>query len=151
MTALSVVKARTGRRVSTLCSRPHSERVLRRSELAATPPDAVTSCGLWFAASSGRGESNWSTTAASKDAARSQTSADGSPSEAAASTTRFSVIDAQTASVSSYALSNEAYTEEELHDALHTAGFGEVQSYPSLTGSAVAGEEADLPVVVARR
>jgi SAM-dependent methyltransferase len=44
--------------------------------------------------------------------------------EAAASTNRFYVIDAQTASVSGYALSNEAYTEEELDDALHTAGFG---------------------------
>jgi len=53
---------------------------------------------------------------------------------------RFSVIDAETASVSGYALSNEAYTEDELHDALHTAGFGEVQSFPSLTGSTVAGE-----------
>lgn len=70
--------------------------------------------------------------------------------EAAASTTRFSVIDARTASVSGYALSNEAYTEEELADALHTAGFREVQSFPSLTGLAVS-EEADLPVVVARR
>jgi SAM-dependent methyltransferase len=70
--------------------------------------------------------------------------------EAAASTARFSVIDAETASVSDYALSNEAYTGEELHDALRTAGFGEVQSFPSLTGLAVSGE-ADLPVVVARR
>ena len=33
--------------------------------------------------------------------------------EEAASTTRFLVIDAQTASVSGYALSNEAYTEED--------------------------------------
>ena len=70
--------------------------------------------------------------------------------EAAASTTRFIVVDAQTASVSGYALSNEAYTDEEFDDALHTAGFGEVLRYPSLTGSAVPGE-ADLPVVVARR
>lgn len=70
--------------------------------------------------------------------------------EAAASTTRFAVIDAETASVSSYALSNEAYTEEEVFDALHTAGFGEVQSFPSLTGLAVDGTP-DLPVVVARR
>jgi len=47
-------------------------------------------------------------------------------------------------------LSNEAYTEEELDDALRTAGFAEVQSFPSLSGKAVSGE-ADLPVVVARR
>jgi SAM-dependent methyltransferase len=70
--------------------------------------------------------------------------------EAATSTTRFFVIDAHTASVSSYALSNEAYTNEELEDALRSAGFREVQSFPSLTGLAVSGEP-DLPVVVARR
>jgi len=70
--------------------------------------------------------------------------------EAAASTTRFSVIDAQTASVCNYALSNEAYTEEEVNDALHAAGFGEVQSFPSLSGKAVSGGP-DLPVFVARR
>jgi SAM-dependent methyltransferase len=70
--------------------------------------------------------------------------------EAATSTTRFLVIDAAKASVSGYALSNEAYTEEEFDDALHSAGFGEVQRFPSLTGSAVSGE-VDLPAVVARR
>jgi len=70
--------------------------------------------------------------------------------QAAASTTRFMIIDASTGAVSSYALSNEAYTEEELDDALRTAGFGEVQSFPSLSGKAVS-EEADLPIVVARR
>jgi SAM-dependent methyltransferase len=70
--------------------------------------------------------------------------------EAAASTNRFYVIDAQNSLVSGYALSNEAYTDEELDDALHAVGFGEVQRFPSLTGSAVSGE-ADLPVVVARR
>jgi cyclopropane fatty-acyl-phospholipid synthase-like methyltransferase len=70
--------------------------------------------------------------------------------EAAASTTRFSVIDAETAAVSSFAMSNEAYTEEELDDALRAAGFGEVQRYPSLNGKAVS-EGPDLPVVMARR
>ena len=70
--------------------------------------------------------------------------------EAAASTTRFMVIDASTGGVSSYALSNETYTEEELDDALRTVGFGEVQSFPSLSGDAVSGE-VDLPVVVAHR
>jgi SAM-dependent methyltransferase len=70
--------------------------------------------------------------------------------EAAASTTRFMVIDAETGAVSRYALSNEAYTAEELDDVLRTVGFGEVQSFPSLSGKAVSGE-ADLPVVVARR
>jgi SAM-dependent methyltransferase len=70
--------------------------------------------------------------------------------EAAASTIRFSIIDAETASVTAYALSNEAYTERELDDALLAASFGEVQRFPSLSGKAVSGG-ADLPVVVARR
>jgi SAM-dependent methyltransferase len=70
--------------------------------------------------------------------------------EVAASTTRFMVIDASTGAVNSYALSNEAYTEAELDDALRTAGFGEVQRFPSLSGKAVSGK-VDLPVVVARR
>lgn len=70
--------------------------------------------------------------------------------QAAASTNRFFVIDAATASVSSYALSNEAYTETELDGALQSAGFSEVRHSPSLNGLPVS-EGADLPVVVARR
>ena len=66
------------------------------------------------------------------------------------STIRFSTIDAQTGTVSTYALSNEAYTEHELDDALRLAGFNDIERFPSLSGNAVAGEE-DLPVVVARR
>jgi SAM-dependent methyltransferase len=70
--------------------------------------------------------------------------------KAAASTTRFVVIDASTGAVSSYALSNEAYTEQELDVALRRAGFSAVNSFPSLSGRTVAAD-ADLPVVVARR
>ncbi|MGD9253815.1 MAG: class I SAM-dependent methyltransferase [Holophagae bacterium] len=70
--------------------------------------------------------------------------------EAAASTTRWSVIDAETASVRTFALSNEAYAEEEIDDALRAAGFVGVRRYPSLSGKAASGE-ADLPVVVADR
>ena len=69
---------------------------------------------------------------------------------ARASTTRFMVIDAETGAVSSHALSNEAYGDEELDRALRSAGFGEVQRFPSLRGTPAA-EETDLPVVVARR
>jgi len=69
--------------------------------------------------------------------------------EAGASTTRFFVIDGRTGSVSSYALSNEAYTERELTDSLRSAGFQVVERFPSLSGKTVAGEK-DLPVVVAR-
>lgn len=65
------------------------------------------------------------------------------------STTRYSIIDAQTGTVSTYALSNEAYTEDELTRALRLAGFQEVERFPSLTGTATAGQQ-DLPVVVAR-
>ncbi len=69
--------------------------------------------------------------------------------DAGASTTRFSVIDARTGAVSSYALSNEAYSEADLSDALLSAGFRETERFPSLRGEADT-EEDDLPVVVAR-
>ena len=69
--------------------------------------------------------------------------------DAGASTTRFSIIDGQTGTVSTYALSNEAYTEDELTDALQMAGFKDVERFPSLSGTAAAGE-LDPPVVVAR-
>lgn len=71
-------------------------------------------------------------------------------SEAAASTNRFMIIDASTGAVSSYALSNEAYTEHELDVALRTAGFDAVERHPSLSGTTVVADP-DLPVVVARR
>ncbi len=70
--------------------------------------------------------------------------------DARASTTRFSIIDAQTGAVSSYALSNEAYTEDELTDLLQSVGFSDVERFPSLSGKAVAGAQ-DLPVVLARK
>jgi SAM-dependent methyltransferase len=66
-----------------------------------------------------------------------------------ASTTRFMTIDGQTGTVSNYALSNEAYTEHELSDALRLAGFKDVERFPSLSGESVSGDE-DLPVVIAR-
>jgi SAM-dependent methyltransferase len=69
--------------------------------------------------------------------------------DAKASTTRFSVIDARTGAVSSYALSNEAYTEHEIEDALVSVGFENVERFPSLNGFAI-DEAQDLPVYVAR-
>jgi len=66
-----------------------------------------------------------------------------------ASTTRFSIIDAQTSTVSTYALSNEAYTEDEIEDALVSVGFDNLERFPSLNGFAV-DEAQDLPVYVAR-
>lgn len=67
-----------------------------------------------------------------------------------ASTTRFMVVDAASGAVSSYALSNEAYTDSELEEALRKFGFEDLARYPSLSGRSVA-EESDLPVVVARQ
>jgi hypothetical protein len=60
------------------------------------------------------------------------------------------VIDGQSGGVSSYALSNEAYTEQELTKAVQLAGFENVERFLSLSGKAVAGEQ-DLPGVVARK
>ncbi|MEE4272530.1 MAG: methyltransferase domain-containing protein [Thermoanaerobaculales bacterium] len=70
--------------------------------------------------------------------------------ESRASTTRFMVVDAETGAVGSYAMSNEAYSEDELESTLRSAGLDDLQSFPSLRGS-VPSEETDLPVIVARR
>jgi SAM-dependent methyltransferase len=70
--------------------------------------------------------------------------------DVAASTTRFQTIDAQTGAVSSFALSNEAYTEDELANALRIAGFKDVNHFPSMSGAVVAGDH-DLAAVVARK
>jgi len=67
-----------------------------------------------------------------------------------ASTNRFSIIDAPTGAVSSYSLSNEAYTVRELTDALQVAGFKKAGRYPSLSGKPVSGD-AEFQVVVARK
>ncbi len=66
---------------------------------------------------------------------------------ARASTSRFLIIDGQTGAVSSYALSNEAYTPQELGDVLAEIGFGDPRWLPSLTGKSVDGDW-DLPVVI---
>jgi SAM-dependent methyltransferase len=68
--------------------------------------------------------------------------------DAGASTNRFSIIDATTGSVSTCALSNEAYTEREIEDALRAVGFNNIERFPSLSGSQV-DEAQDLPAYVA--
>ena len=70
--------------------------------------------------------------------------------DASASTQRFMVIDAATGSVSSYALSNEAYGDADIERAVTEAGFEGFRTYPSLTGRQV-DIDSDLPVVVAHR
>ena len=64
------------------------------------------------------------------------------------STVRFTVIDATTSEVTNFALSNEAYSTEELTATLRSAGFRDVEWYPSLCGKPTDGEV--LPVVAAR-
>jgi len=68
--------------------------------------------------------------------------------DASSSTVRFSVIDATTSEVTHHALSNEAYSQDDLAAALKSAGFSDVAWYPSLSGETTGGEV--LPVVVAR-
>jgi SAM-dependent methyltransferase len=70
--------------------------------------------------------------------------------DAGASTSRFSIIDAGTGSVSTWALSNEAYTEREFEDTLMAAGFKSIERFPSLTGVPVE-DGPDLPVYTARK
>jgi len=69
--------------------------------------------------------------------------------DARASTNRFSIIDAKTSTVSTYALSNEAYTEHEFKDALDSVGFNNIERFPSLSGFTV-DEAQELPAYVAR-
>jgi SAM-dependent methyltransferase len=69
--------------------------------------------------------------------------------DARASTNRFSIIDVKTSSVSTCALSNEAYTGHEMEDTLVSVGFKNVERFPSLIGFPV-DEAEDLPAYVAR-
>lgn len=72
--------------------------------------------------------------------------------EARVSTQRFYILDAATGAVTRHALSNEAYTEDELRNLLQEIGFGAVEIFPSLVGVAVADEaQAVNFVMVARR
>ncbi|MCP4599897.1 MAG: class I SAM-dependent methyltransferase [Proteobacteria bacterium] len=70
--------------------------------------------------------------------------------DVSASTNRFSVIDGHSGRVSSYSLSNEAYTKLELTDAIESVGFADVQWFPSLAGVSNLKEQ-DLPVLVTRK
>ncbi len=70
--------------------------------------------------------------------------------ESGASTMRFSAIDGATGHVSTYALSNEAYTPQQLTDHLSAAGFTDAQRFPSLRGDADNTDQS-LPAIVARK
>lgn len=66
------------------------------------------------------------------------------------STERFLVIDAATGDVTRHALTNEAYSDDQLSELLTTAGFEDVRLLPSLTGIEDASQAA-FQVVVARK
>ena len=66
------------------------------------------------------------------------------------STQRFLIVDAATAEVTRYALSSEAYTDDEYVAALRDAGFEETRLLPSLIGIEDASQSSNL-VVVARK
>ncbi len=70
--------------------------------------------------------------------------------EARAATNRFLIIDGQGGEVSSYAISNEAYSESEFADTIASAGFEDLKWFGSLTGKPFSSEQ-DLPVIVARK
>jgi len=70
--------------------------------------------------------------------------------DARAATRRWLAIDSETADVTSYAETHEAWSDEEYREALEAAGFGEVKQVPSLTGKKARGG-SDLFVLTAAR
>ncbi|MDH3685132.1 MAG: methyltransferase domain-containing protein [Myxococcales bacterium] len=67
-----------------------------------------------------------------------------------AATRRWFAVDAETAEVSVYGETHEAWSDEEYRDALTTAGFTEIQRAPSLTGKKDR-DQKDLFVLTAVR
>ena len=70
--------------------------------------------------------------------------------DARAATRRWLAVDADTADVSVYAETLEAWSDDEYREALKAAGFGEIERFPSLTGKKARGE-SDLFVLTAVR
>lgn len=65
-------------------------------------------------------------------------------------TTRFYVVDAETGDVTRYAMSTQAYTDEQLRSLLVKCGYTDVVFFPSLTGG-VDESQRDLLAIVARK
>lgn len=63
------------------------------------------------------------------------------------STQRFFIVDLESAAVSRYAMTNEAYVEEEYVKLLEAAGFWNVRLFPSLTGEWDESQSFNLVVV----
>lgn len=72
--------------------------------------------------------------------------------EAQAATQRYFIVDSEAGQVTRYAMTNEAYTDEQFRDVLIQAGFGDVRFFPSLVGVEVADESqsANLAIVAQR-
>lgn len=70
--------------------------------------------------------------------------------EERASTLRFLIVDAETSEVTRYAMSNEAYSDDEYVAMVREAGFEEVRLLPSLIGVEDESQSANL-VVTARK
>ncbi len=66
--------------------------------------------------------------------------------QARASTQRFFIVDAETAEVTRYALSNEAYTDDEYETLVSGVGFEDVRLLPSLIGIQDVSQSANLAI-----
>jgi SAM-dependent methyltransferase len=67
--------------------------------------------------------------------------------EERASTRRFLIVDAETSEVTRYAMSNEAYSDEEYEAMVRAAGFEDVELVPSLVGVEDESQRANLAVI----
>ena len=71
--------------------------------------------------------------------------------EKTVATERFFIINAASGEVTRYAASTQSYDEDELTEMLETAGFENVEMYPSLTGKASATGDDFFAVCASRR
>lgn len=68
--------------------------------------------------------------------------------DAQSSTQRFFVVDSESGTVTCHALTNEAYTEKQLQDALTRSGFTNIRFFPSLVGKEVSDESQSVNMAV---
>lgn len=72
-------------------------------------------------------------------------------SDGRATTQRFFIVEAETGEVTRHALTTEAYTDEQLGDALVDAGFMDIRFFPSLVGVEVSDESQSVNLAVVGR
>ncbi len=71
--------------------------------------------------------------------------------DAQATTQRFFIVDSETGEVTRHALTTEAYTDEQLREALVQAGFMDIRFFPSLVGVDVKDESQSVNFAVVVR